>query len=276
MNKGRIIKIVSNQYTVLTEEETVVCRIRGKFRQANITPMVGDLVIFSNELVITNILPRKNMLTRPFISNVDQAVIVISVKEPEFQDYLLDKLLVLIEYHNIKPFICFTKIDLLKEKKQFFEIKKYYQQLGYSVYTNENLAIKKIFKNNVTVLAGQTGAGKSSLLNKLDSNLKIKTDEISTALGRGKHTTRHVELYLLYGGLVADTPGFSALSFLEMQRSDIRDNFIEFQKHRDQCRYRDCFHTNEDECHIKELVQQNKILKSRYENYLKFLKEVKK
>ncbi len=273
--KGRIIKIISNQYTVLIDEERIKCQARGKFRNQKKVPMVGDIVLVSDENMIENIEKRKTELERPFISNVDQAVVVTSVKSPNLSLHLLDKLLVIIEYNNIKPVICFTKLDLLDEIDEIKKLIKYYQSIGYQVFSNQEQKIKKIFKNKITVFTGQTGAGKSSLLNLLDQTLKINTAPISKALGRGKHTTRHVELYLLMGGLIADTPGFSALSFSKMSKSDIRDNMIEFNQYRDKCKYRDCIHLYEDGCEIKRMVEQKKILESRYQNYLKFIREVK-
>ena len=135
-------------------------------------------------------------------------------------------------------------------------------------------SIREVFKGKVTVFVGQSGAGKSTLLNKLDSNLSLITKEVSVALGRGKHTTRHVELINTLGGLIADTPGFSKISFIGMSKEDIRDNFIEFNKYKNECRYKDCMHDAEDECEIKRKINNSNILNSRYQNYLKFIKEV--
>ena len=142
----------------------------------------------------------------------------------------------------------------------------------YDVYLNTEIdRIKQIFANKITVFTGQSGAGKSTLLNRLDSNLNIKTNDISYVLGRGKHTTRHVELLPIYNGLVADTPGFSAVDFNDMCNSDIRDNFIEFNRYREECKYKDCMHNKEDDCAIKKEVVNGNILKSRYDNYINFI-----
>ena len=275
--KGKIIKCLSNDYTVLTGNETYICKSRGKFRKLNITPLVGDNVIFDEQnKYILEILPRTNELVRPPVANIDQAILITSVKEPDFSSNLLDKLITIVEYNNVKPIICFTKIDLLTsiEKKEIETIYNYYKSIGYDVYYNYEIdEIKKIFKDKVSVFTGQTGAGKSTLLNKLDSNLNIKTGEISIALGRGKHTTRHTELINLCGGLVADTPGFSAISLDSLSKADIRDQFNEFNKYRDLCKYKDCMHDKEDHCMIKEKVNDKTILKSRYENYLKFIEK---
>ena len=271
---GTITKLISNDYTVLsqTDNKYYVCKARGKFRNMNISPLVGDEIIFDKEgKVILEVLPRKNELLRPPVANIDQCIIITSLKHPNFDSNLLDKLLTIIEWNNIKPIIVFTKVDLV-DLKEYAKIIDYYKSIGYSVYLNNEIKeIKKIFKNKVSVFAGQSGAGKSTLLNNLNKNLNIKTAEISLALNRGRHTTRHVELLEVSGGLVADTPGFSSLEFTNMTNSDIRDNFIEFNKYRNKCKYRDCMHDKEDSCEIKEQVANGNILKSRYENYLNFI-----
>lgn len=273
--EGKIIKIISNDYTVSSNNYNYVCKSRGKFRNVNITPLVGDEVVF-DELnnYILEVKKRKNELLRPPVSNIDNALIITNVK-PTFNTNLLDKLLCIVEFNNIKPIICFTKLDLLNEE-ELNDIKKYmdyYKKIGYEVYDNRNIVeIKKIFKNKITVLTGQSGAGKSTLLNKIDPKLNLKTDEISVALGRGKHTTRHVELLEIEDGLVADTPGFSSLDFIGMTNEDIRDNFIEFNLYKEGCKYRDCMHLNEDECGIK---SNPNIIKSRYDNYKNFVQNNK-
>lgn len=276
--QGRIIKNISNDYTVQTSSnERYVCKSRGKFRNMKITPLVGDEVLFDEkQSYILEILPRKNELKRPPVSNIDQVVILTSVKHPDFSSYLLDKLITIIEYHSIEPIVCFTKLDLLEEKERqaMRTLITYYQKLGYQVYENtETEKIKKIFQDKITVFTGQSGAGKSTLLNHLDVNLELKTGEISLALGRGRHTTRHVELIPLFGGLVADTPGFSSIDF-DMNQACVRDQFREFEKYKEECKYKDCMHVKEDHCKIKEKVEDGTILKSRYENYLQFIREV--
>lgn len=273
--QGRIIKLISNDYTVLADDKLYVCKARGKFRNLNITPLVGDLVDFDEfNNYIMEIGARNNSLVRPPVSNIDQAIIIASVKEPDFSTNLLDKLLVIIEFNRIKPVICFTKLDLLNEKE--LEVINYsinyYHTIGYDIYLNSEIEIiKTIFKDKLSVFTGQSGSGKSTLINRLDPHLNIKTDKISKALGRGKHTTRHVELIRLFGGLVADTPGFSAIAFDDMSLSDIRDNFIEFNLYRDDCQYKDCMHKNETKCAIKDKVNDQTILQSRYDNYIKFI-----
>lgn len=273
--EGIIIKNQSDNYTVKTKKGINICKPRGKFRNDKITPLVGDYVIIDDiNNYLLEIRPRKNSLIRPNIANVDIALIITSVKEPNFDSNLLDKLLTIISFNNIEPIICLTKTDLLnkEETKQIKNIMSYYQKIGYKVVTNKDIKeIKKLIKNKVVVLSGQSGAGKSSLLNKLDKTLSLETNEISKALGRGKHTTRCVTLYQIEDSLIADTPGFSSIDFREMTKLDIRDNMKEMYANLDKCKYRDCMHIKEDDCYIKELLKEDKILKTRYENYKSFL-----
>ena len=229
--QGQIIKQISNLYTVKVGDMLYGCRARGKFRKDKISPMVGDNVIINPEdNVIEDILDRKNELDRPVIANVDMAFIVTSTKKPNLDLNLLDKLISVITFNDIQPVICFTKLDLLNpvEAENIANLKKYYEMIGIEcVYNTDTAEIKRLITNKLVVLAGQTGAGKSSLLNYLDEELDIKTDEISEALGRGKHTTRHVELYEISDGYIADTPGFSAIDLKDMNKEQLRDTFIE-------------------------------------------------
>ncbi len=277
MEQGRIIKLVSNDYTVLKDGKEYVCKSRGKFRKMKLSPLVGDIVKFDQEQrYILEVCPRKNELVRPPVSNVDQVVIITSVKEPDLQTNLLDKLLLTVSYHRMKPIICFTKLDLLtkEEREKIKPILQYYEKIGYEVYFNTELEeIASLFEGKVTAFTGQSGAGKSTLLNRLDTKLHLATGEISLALGRGRHTTRHVELLPIGNGLVADTPGFSSISFRGMKKQELKDYFIEFEKYQSECKYKDCMHDKDDHCKIKELVEDGTILKSRYENYIKFLRE---
>lgn len=271
---GKIIKQISNDYTVKVDNKMYICKPRGKFRKLDLTPLVGDNVEIDIENnYILDILDRKNELIRPSVANVDQVVIVTSVKIPEFSSNLLDKLLNIVEFNNIKPVICFTKLDLLDdiEKSEIIKIQDYYRSIGIDVYNNTDLSLRDIFKDKVTVFAGQSGAGKSSLLNFLDSSLNLKIGDVSIALGRGKHTTRHTELINILSGLIADTPGFSSIDFKNMNSEDIRDSFREFDLFKNNCEYRDCMHLNEPNCEIKRMVEAGKILESRYKNYLKFI-----
>lgn len=273
--EGIIIKNQSNDYTVRTKNGIYVCKPRGKFRKDGIIPLVGDIAVIDDiNKYLLEIKPRKNSLIRPSVANVDIAIIATSVKEPNFDSNLLDKLLTIIEYNNITPIICLTKMDLLndEEEKNIKKIITYYQNLGYEVVENTNTKkIKNIIEGKTVVLAGQSGAGKSSLLNRIDKKLNLQTNEISKALGRGKHTTRCVTLYEINGALIADTPGFSSVDFRGMSKIDIRDNMREMFDNLEECKYRDCMHIKEDECEVKRLVESGKILKSRYENYKTFI-----
>ena len=274
--EGRIIKNISNDYVVKVDNKLYTCKPRGKFRISNLTPLVGDIVeIDNNNNYIIDIKKRKNSLIRPSVSNIDKAIIVTSVK-PKLDTNLLDKLLVLTMYNNIEPVICFTKLDLLnlEELKEINNVINYYESIGYVTVKNTEIdKIKSILKNNLSVFVGQSGAGKSSLLNKLDSKLELKTNEISKSLGRGKHTTRHVELFEVCEGLVVDTPGFSSLDLSSLSNMDIRDNMREMFDNLDKCKYRDCMHYKEDGCYVKSLVNNNVIMKSRYDNYISFLRK---
>ena len=278
--KGIIVKNISNDYVVSCDDKEYLCKARGKFRKDKIIPLVGDIVSFDDKTnYILDIDKRRNYLIRPSVSNIDYAMVVTSVKEPNLDTNLLDRLLLIISYNNIEPIICFTKLDLLNEleEKKIRRIIEYYKEIGYKVYTNDMVEeIKKLFCHKVTVFKGQSGAGKSSLLNKLDKNLELKTDAISLALGRGKHTTRHTELFEINRGYVVDTPGFSSIDFRGMTKLDIRDNTKEMFDNLDKCKYRDCLHIKEDGCYVKELVKSGVILKSRYNNYKNFIESVDK
>lgn len=275
--KGQIIKISSNNHIVFSNNKTYTCVLRGKFRKDKLIPKVGDYVIFDpDKLVIDEILERKNNFDRPMVSNIDQAFIVTSLLNPNFSLNLLDRLLILMELHKVKSIICITKKDLTSfdyyEKIKL--VLAYYNKIGYNIVTNQDLEkIKILIKDQTNVFVGQSGAGKSTLLNKLNPNWNLKTGEISLALGRGKHTTRNVELYNFLDGKVLDTPGFSALNFNNYTKEDIKKSFREFSNY--SCPFKDCSHTKEKECAIKKAVSSGEILKTRYDNYLKFYEEAK-
>jgi len=274
MLKGKIIKNISNSYRVLSDNKSYDCKPRGKFREMGLTPLVGDLVeIDEKNNYIINILPRKNELKRPSVSNIDIALIVTSMKKPDLSLHLLDKELCSIILADIEPVICFTKIDLANEEEKKFlkQLKKYYESLNIKVYTNDKIKpLTDYLKGKYIVLTGQTGAGKSSLINKIDPSKKLEIGEISEALGRGRHTTRHTEFYPIDNFFLADTPGFSALDLSEYTKEEIRDAFPEFSDVT--CEYRNCMHVKEENCEVKKLVEKNKILKSRYENYCNFVR----
>ena len=226
---------------------------------------------------------RKNELVRPPIANVDLALVVFSVKEPDFSPKLLDRFLSVIEMNEIEPVIVLTKMDLLTEAESETLATKinYYREIGYKVIETSSKqqsgleAITDLVQDQIVVICGQSGVGKSSLLNTIDQSLDIQVNEISKALGRGKHTTRHVELHKLCGGLIADTPGFSSLDLDQLEPIDLAQSFIEFYKLSDQCKFRGCLHENEPRCAVKEAVEKGEILSTRYEHYLQFLIEIK-
>lgn len=282
MKKGRIIKLVGGIYTVV-DEENKRYRVKplGIFRHRNINPKVGDLVDF-NEDSITKVHERKNELYRPMVANVDQALLVNSAKDPDFSFLLLDKFLTLIEANDILPIIIVTKIDLLTEK-EYLDLKaklsyyqKFYKVIYFSSITKDNLdVIVSIAKDKINVLAGQTGAGKSTILNTINPELNIKTNEISKALGRGKHTTRHVELIEFGEGYIADTPGFSGLEFKNIDSQEVKYYFIDFFELSKLCKFNECTHLHEPGCEVKRQVKKGNILEERYNDYKFIYNEIK-
>lgn len=282
MQSGQIIKALSGFYYVEVQGTIFQCRARGRFRNDDQKPLVGDYCEFTieneDEGYIRKLLPRKNALVRPPICNIDQALLVFSANEPVMNTLLLNRFLVLIEHHDIEPIICISKMDIADES--IYSIMEPYQKAGYKVYyasakRNEGIEeLKRLFQGKITVITGQSGVGKSSLLNALDIHLSIHTNEISKALGRGKHTTRHVELLKMYDGYVADTPGFSSLE-LEMEPLDIAHSFHDFKQLSQTCKFRGCLHDSEPHCAVKAAVENGEISQERYEHYLMFLKEAK-
>jgi ribosome biogenesis GTPase len=284
--EGQIRKAISGFYYVENDGVIVQCRSRGVFRKRGVHPLVGDFVTFvpdgANEATITVVHERKNELVRPPISNIDQAILVFSIVEPAFSAHLLDRFLTVIESFKIQPVICLTKKDLATEKEleQVEIAAKYYEKIGYKVMKtfidDENLPemLKPVLNGKTTVLAGQSGVGKSTLLNTVLPSLDLKTGVISEALGRGKHTTRHVELLEVAGGLVADTPGFSSLETDHIEKGELSRYFIEIDKASDYCKFRGCLHLNEPKCEVKKLVEEGEIAKHRYKIYLYFLQEI--
>lgn len=274
--RGKIICINKYIHKVLLENNTIIdTRTRGKIRNQKIVPVVGDNVIVDvNNKTIEKIEPRKNYLDRPLIANIDKLLIVMSTSIPVFSDYLIDKFLLIANYNNIEPVIIITKTDMItiKEKAEIKKYINYYRKIGIKVYINTSIAkIKKEFKDSTVALCGQTGSGKSSLLNKVDASLNLKTGEVSLSLGRGKHTTRLVELLEIGNGLIADTPGFSSLE-INIPAKEIKKYYSDFKN---ECKYRTCTHVKEDGCKIIKLVNKGKIPKWRYDNYLKFTEETK-
>ena len=287
MIDGRIIKGIGGFYYIETEKGLYECRARGIFRKNKITPLVGDFVKISvvdednKKGVVEEIQERKTELVRPPIANVNKALIVFAVKNPTPHLSLLDRFIVLAERENLEIVIILTKIDL-DDDNTFEKIKNIYEPCGYKVIGVSNLENKNIdkvkeeLKDNTVVFAGPSGVGKSSLLNQIDSNFQLKTGDVSDKIKRGKHTTRHAELFeLKFGGMVADTPGFSSLTLDDIEDIDLKDYFIEFEDY-DDCKFGSrCIHQNEPNCAVKEAVENGEIPKERYESYIQLLNEIR-
>ncbi len=285
MTVGRIQKINRDVYEVAVDDEVVLCTGRGVFRNQKIKPLVGDEVTLTrddeNLSLITAIHPRKNELVRPPIANIDQVILVFSAKEPDFSLFLLDRFLTVIESYQADLLIVVTKMDLLTadEKQAIEKSILYYQSIGYTFILVDALSeietslFKERISQQVSVLAGQSGVGKSTLLNRLAPTLQLETNEISSALGRGKHTTRHVQLLPLYDGFIADSPGFSSLDFDHIEKEEIQFSFIEFLPLREHCKFSSCLHVKEPKCAVKAAVESGEILSTRYEHYIHFLEE---
>lgn len=288
MPKGQIRKALSGFYYVLDEdgERYIQCRGRGVFRNRQISPLVGDFVDYKadNDLegTILHVYERKNELVRPPIANIDQAILVFSAKQPDFHPLLLDRFLTAIESHDIQPVICLTKMDLVndEEKLAIMDYIADYEKIGYEViptYIDDpelQQRLMPVLEGRTSVLAGQSGVGKSTMLNTILPSLELKTDDISKALNRGKHTTRHVELIEVNSGLLADTPGFSSFDFDTMEKEELSGCFPEMAERSNACKFRECLHLNEPKCAIKAAVDSGEIPEYRYKHYLKFLEEI--
>ena len=288
MINGKIIKGIGGFYYVDTEKGLYECRARGIFRKNKITPLVGDRVSISvvdeenKKGVVEEIEKRDTELVRPPIANVDKALIVFAIKNPAPNLSLLDRFIVLAEKENLEIVIVFTKVDLDANGELLEELKSIYEVSGYKVIPVSNKLklnidkIKEELKENTVVFAGPSGVGKSSLLNEVDKNFELKTGEVSDKIKRGKHTTRHAELLKLEcGGMVADTPGFSSLTLDDIDESELKEYFIEFDKY-DECRFGSrCIHENEPSCAVKEAVENGDISKKRYESYIQLLNEIR-
>lgn len=287
MKEGRIIKGIGGFYYIDCETEIFECKARGIFRKNNITPMVGDYVLFTvlnpdeKKGVIEEIKPRRNMLFRPPVANVDQVIVVFAVTQPDPNLALLDRFLVLAETEELDIVICFNKVDLLQEK-DYQWIGDIYKNIGYRLLTTSKHlpdtleGLRLALREKVSVVAGPSGVGKSSLLNTVQSNILLQTGEVSYKTERGKHTTRHVELIALnQKGWVVDTPGFSTLKIDFIEEDHLADYFPEFANHSEDCRFSSCIHEREPDCGIKKAVASGEINQSRYDSYLQLLDEIR-
>lgn len=282
-NMGLVVKFYSNLLVVedINNGDKVLCKLRGKFKKQGIRPITGDLVeytrVTNTEGVVENILNRKSELKKPSVANVDQVIIVTTLEKPDVPLDILDRFIVLVENERLPIVIVLNKIDLLNtEKINYFEniYSKLYPTVKTSALQNVGLEVlKEYLKDKISVFAGMSGVGKSSLLNALESNLKLRTGEVSEKLGRGKHTTTAAELLKLsFGGWIVDTPGFASLEINNIPVKKLRELFIEFPI--DRCYFPNCSHIDESGCYVKELLSKEKINYSRYESYQKFLKEL--
>lgn len=283
-----IICLISGEYTLYNKEtgQTVIAKARGVFRKDNTSPKVGDIVEYiegNPHATITKVYKRHNDFIRPSVANIDQAFIVTSVKEPDINLNLLDRMITIFEYQEITPILIFSKIDLLnkKEEDNIKEIINYYNKIGYdTIITTTKIPLtiddlKPYLKDKISVIAGQSGVGKSSILNIIDEKINMDTGEISKALNRGKHTTRFTKLFNVYDGWIADSPGFGTMELDSMDEVSISHSFIEFFELSKSCKYNGCLHINEPNCSVKKELENNNILKSRYDNYLQFVNEIK-
>lgn len=275
--KARIIRIISKEYMILSEDgERYTALLSGKIRRQT-TPAAGDLVEAQDQagqMVIVKVLPRKNHLIRPFVANVDQALIIMSVMDPDFSVTLIDRLTILIERAGITPVLVVTKCDRGIPETIENQIREYENGPLKVIRTGKgevNRQLPDLLRGKVSVLTGQSGAGKSTLINELEPSFQLATQEISKALGRGRHTTRHNELHPVCGGLVADTPGFSSLDFNHMEADEVGPCMPDFVPYLGKCRFNDCIHQNEPGCAVKQAVEEGKIPLRRYHSYLAVL-----
>lgn len=282
MIRGRIIRLISNRYQVLLKDKTIIDAIASGKLRLKMAPKTGDIVdleIREEKYMIVDIADRFNDLRRPPIANIDQMLIVVSAKNPDFSVSLVDQMVVMSNYHKVNPILIVSKMDLLEDDDKIHQLIDNYKLSGYSVIksgkNNDTTEIEALVANKFSVLSGQSGVGKSTLLNRINPDFEIKTQQISKALGRGKHTTRHVQFLPVGSGWVADTPGFSKIDLTVLTIEDLRDSMFEFEKYSENCRFSDCFHINEPGCAVIKAVEDDLIPSERYENYVKFYNEVK-
>lgn len=286
MPEGIIVKAISGFYYVQDGEIVRQCRARGVFKKREISPLVGDRVRFEpiggREGVVEEVLPRRNELVRPPVANLDQAVLTFSAAEPDFNPKLLDRMLVHVERIDLPAVIVLTKIDLLADPSKIAAWLAPYRAMGYrtaavSTVTGDGLdEVRAHLDHKLSGLAGNSGVGKSSLLNQIVPALNLNVGEISQKLGRGRHTTRHSEIFRLYDDtFVIDTPGFSTLEFEGMEPEHLSPCFVDIWEAGRDCKYRGCLHETEDGCAVRPAVETGALDKGRYAHYLEFLGELK-
>ncbi len=279
MPDGMITKGVGGLYTVISEKCEYFCKARGLFRKNDEKPIPGDWVTFevTNEQLkegyLLKIKKRKNYLIRPAVANIDQAILVVSVIDPKPDLLLIDKLICVCESKGITPIICVNKIDL-GSKLEESEIVNQYIQTGYkiiscSVKNEKGMAlIDEILHNKISVFAGQSGVGKSSILNSIMKKEVMEIGDISTKIGRGKHTTRHAEFINIHGGYLVDTPGFSNFEPQLFSPNQLKELYVEFHQFENTCRFSGCIHINEPDCTVKNAVKSGKISIERHKRYM--------
>jgi len=277
--EGQIYKIHSDFYYVDTGSQEFECKIRDVLKKKRESIFVGDFVEFENGF-ITEVINRKNFIKRPSVANIDQIIIVSALKEPDLDLHQLDRYIALAKYHNIKIVLCFNKDDLKWDRTLSSKIKSIYEPLGYKIaYTSatEKKGIKnfeKILEGKISVLCGNSGVGKSSLINAVNPKLNLRTQKISDKTQRGVHTTRHSQIIKLNEtSKIVDTPGFSNVKFDFILPADVDLLFDDIKIFRDGCKYSDCLHINEDGCNV--LNNLDKIPLTRYESYLAFVDEAR-
>ncbi len=281
---GVVIRATSGFYYVQSGTRQVSCKLRGRLKQTRYSLCVGDRVTFSpagtDEGNIEEVLPRDSFLKRPEVANVDQAILTFAASQPQINWGLLDRFLVLAEYSGIPAVICVNKLDMAdpEELKPFLDV---YERIGYPVLqvsakTGDGIHnLQQRLYGKISVFAGPSGVGKSSLLNAIEPGLQLVTGELSQKIGRGKHTTRCAELLpLAGGGYVVDTPGFSLTEFVEMPPEQLRFQYREFRDKLAECRFSSCLHYREPQCAVKLAVQNDEIAAWRYESYLELLTEI--